>query len=569
MCGVAAIWGKGDIKPMTRILEHRGPDEEGFYENGAIKLGSRRLKVIDLTCGCQPITSADGRTTIVYNGEAFNYRELRAELVREFEFRTRCDTEVVLYAYIKWGPDFLRRINGQFAFVIYDGEKFFAARDRLGEKPLYWARTADGFYAASEIKALLTQIASAPRLEESFWVYDAALAPDTLFEGIYELPAAHSLTYDGRTVKVERYWEVPPPVEEPLRRDDEYVDELLALIEDSVRLRMTADVPVGLFLSGGLDSSVMAATARPSDVFSCRFPLGKDFDEFAYAEMMARAVGARQHVVSPTPEDFARELETIVWRLDQPIATASTVAEFALAKKAKESVTVVLGGQGADEIFSGYVRYLLMDIERELGARPELASYQPLARFFWRGDMFGDPAARYFHLIHRARPRDPAPYLERLRTFFRDGRNLVDALGLADLQMSLPSLLTMNDRAAAGYGLENRCPFLDHRIVEFAFRLPPHLKIRNMTQKVVLRLAARRLIPAEIIDRRDKKGLVTPVHRWLNGPLKSWAAELERSLIARGLPLPPPNERGEFDRGQYTKICLELWFRRFFPAWHA
>jgi len=568
MCGVAAIWGKGDIRPMTRILAHRGPDAEGFYEKGAVKLGSRRLKVIDLVGGDQPMVSADGRTAIVYNGEVFNYRELRAELAAEYEFRTQCDTEVLLAAFGKWGPACLARLNGQFAFVIYDGERFFAARDRLGEKPLYWAKTADGFYAASEIKALLTQITSAPRIDEAFWVYDAAIAPETLFDGVYELPPAHALYFDGRTVRVERYWEAPPPVELPPRRDDDYVEELRALIEDSVRLRMTADVPVGLFLSGGLDSSIMAAVARPADVFTCRFELGRDFDEFHYAETIARAIGARQHVVTPTAEDFARDLETMIGRLDQPIATASTIAEFALARKASESVTVVLGGQGADEIFRGYVRYLLMHIEFAIAGRPELASYQPLARFFWCSNMFAEPAARYFHLIHRARPRDPEPYLAQLRPFFA-GRGLLDALGLADLRLSLPSLLTMNDRAAAAFGLENRCPFLDHRIVEFAFRLPPHLKIRDVTQKAILRTAARPLIPAEIIDRRDKKGLVTPVHRWLNGPLKTWAADLERSFAERRLPRPAGNDRGEFDRGQYTRICLELWFRRFFPDWHA
>lgn len=569
MCGIAAIWGKGEIEPMTRVLTHRGPDEEGFFHDGPVHLGSRRLKVIDLFTGRQPIRSEDGTCAIVYNGEIFNYRALRAELEPDYRFLTQSDTEVILHAYRRWGRDCLSRFNGQFAFAIYDGARIFAARDRLGEKPLYWTRNADGFYLASEIKALLTQVQSAPRIDDSFWTFDAALAPDTMFDGIYELPPAHLLIYDGQNVRIERYWEIPKPDPDAPVDEDELVEELQALIADAVRLRMVADVPIGLFLSGGLDSSLMASLARPNETFICRFPLGPAFDEFAYAEMMAGRVGARVHVVTPTAADLQRDLETIVWHLDQPIATASTISEFSLARRAKEYVTVVLGGQGADEIFGGYVRYLLMDLEREVGECPELAAYHSLARFFWRSDLFADPAARYYHLIHRAEVADPLRQIDRIRAYFQAGRSLIDCLGLADIHLSLPSLITMNDRAAAAYGLENRCPFLDHRIVEFAFRLPPHLKVRRLGTKIILRRAAHGRIPAAIIDRKDKKGLVVPIQQWLDGPLAGWAKELEQSLAARGLPLPPSAGRGEFDRGRYSRICLELWFRRFFPGWHA
>lgn len=569
MCGIAAIWGKGDIHTMTRILTHRGPDEEGFFTDGPVKLGSRRLKVIDLVTGRQPIADEEGRHVIVYNGEVFNYRELRKELESEYPFRTQTDTEVILHAYRKWGRACVHHFNGQFAFVIYDGRTFFAARDRMGEKPFYWAKNDAGFYAASEIKALLTQISSAPRLDTAFWAFDAAVAPATLFEGVWELPPGHTLTYDGEQVAVTRYWEVPAPVEAPVASEDDLVEELAALIEDAVRLRLAADVPVGLFLSGGLDSSIMAAVAHPTDVFSCRFPLGTAFDEFEHAQTMARLIGARQHVVTPTAADLQNDLERIIWHLDQPIATASPIGEFSLAKTARGVVTVVLGGQGADEAFGGYVRYLLMQIEDELKRRPELANYRSLAGFFWHPDVLGEPAARYYHLIHRFQTPDAAAHIDRVRSFFHAGRSLIDCLGLTDIHLSLPSLITMNDRAAAAYGLENRCPFLDHRLIEFAFRLPPRLKIRDLTTKFLLRRVAERWVPASILNRKDKKGLVVPFGQWLTGPLKDWAAELERSLIARGLPLPSPTVRGEFDRGLYARISLELWFRNFFPAWHA
>ncbi|HPM78222.1 MAG TPA: asparagine synthase (glutamine-hydrolyzing) [bacterium] len=568
MCGIAGIWGQGDIVTMTRILQHRGPDEEGFFRTEPVQLGSRRLKVIDLVTGTQPIASEDGKIVIVYNGEIFNYRELRTELQQEFPFKTQTDTEVILHAYRRWGTDCVRRFNGQFAFAIYDGKQLFCARDRMGEKPFYYAHTAKGFFLASEIKAILTQIDSAPRIDESFWVFDCAIAPQTLFTNINELPPGHCLTFNGHTLKIDRYWSLPEPVEQ-YRQENDLVEELRELLKDAVRLRKIADVPVGLFLSGGLDSAVMAGAMRPQEVFSCRFPLGDAFDEFRYAQVMAEYIGARHHAITPTYEDFRELMPKIVWHLDQPIATASSISEFLLARKASEYVTVVLGGQGADEIFGGYIRYVLMSIENDLARRPELATYYPLARFFWRDDMFGDPAVRYYHLIHRAQVEDPTPHVQRVRSHFRSDRPVIDNIGIADIHLSLPSLITMNDRASSAYGLENRCPFLDHRLVEFAFRLPPTAKINELTTKSILRRAARGLVPDEIIDRRDKKGLVVPFMQWLTGPLREWANELERSLRARGLTIPPTADRGEFDRGLYSRVCLELWFRNFFPDWHG
>jgi asparagine synthase (glutamine-hydrolysing) len=211
-----------------------------------------------------------------------------------------------------------------------------------------------------------------------------------------------------------------------------------------------------------------------------------------------------------------------------------------------------------------------MGIEYDLARRPELANYQPLARFFWRPEMFGDPASRYYSLIHRAEVADPSPHIARVRRYFADERrSLIDRMGLADIHLSLPSLITMNDRAAAAHGLENRCPFLDHRIVEFAFRLPPELKICELKTKRILRLAARDLVPEQILQRRDKKGLVVPFGPWLNGPLKKWSSELDASLASRKLSIPPPTARGDFDRGLYSRVCLELWFRNFFPDWHG
>lgn len=559
MCGIAGFWGTGDLRAMADVIAHRGPDEEGFRVDGPVGLASKRLSVIDVAGGRQPIGNPEGTAWIVYNGEVFNFQELRRELSAKYEFRTATDTEVVLRAYEEWGEGCLARLNGQFAFAIWDGRRLFLARDRLGEKPLYYALHDGTFLFASEIKSLLTRMPARPRLTEDFLAFETCLGEDTLFEGVRSLPPAHYLLYDGARIETRRYWDLS--FREPERRSDaDYVDELRWLLEDSVRLRLISDVPLGLFLSGGLDSAVIAALAKPDVVFSCRFPLGEAYDEFPWAERVARHVGARQFVVTPTAEDFRRRIENILWHLDQPIATASTVAEFMLAEAAAEHVKVVLGGQGSDEIFGGYVRYLLMTTERNLGAADEIRNYLPLARHFWREDFGGDPLRRYLHLVRRGGKEGDAAEA-RVRAWFERPRTLVDRMGYTDLNLSLPSLLTMNDRAAAASSLENRCPFLDHRIVEFAFRLPERLKIDGLTTKSILRKAARGWLPDEVIDRRDKKGLVAPIQRWLSEDLREWADGRIARVASR---FPASASRGEFDRSRYSALCFAIWQERFF-----
>lgn len=564
MCGIAGIWGKGNIQPMIDILTHRGPDEEGSYVNGDVKLGIRRLKVIDLFTGSQPIYNEDKSMVIVFNGEIFNFRVLRTELEDLGHiFYTKTDTEVILHAYEQWKEGCLDRFNGQFAFCIYDGKRIFLARDRMGEKPLYYYNQNGRFLFASEIKALLTQVKTKPNIDETFWVFDSAVEGRTLFQDVFELPPATYLIFDGKKAKVKTYWEVPsePTLDLP---ESVLISKLRDLIEDAVKIRMHADVPVGLFLSGGIDSAAMACFANPDIVFTCRFDLGAKFDEFHYAKLVADHVGAKQVVVTPTYEDMRSRLSSIIWHLDQPIATASSLSEFMLAREAKKHVKVILGGQGADELFGGYIRYLLLQIENELSDQPEIKNYHSLARFFWCQQMFQDPVRRYYHLIRRASPVDDEPYYKIVKNRFDRQPDLVNAMGYTDTFLSLPSLITMNDRAAAASGLENRCPFLDHRLVEFAFSLPSGYKIREFKTKSLLRKALKGVVPDPILERRDKKGLVVPFAQWLSDPLLQWAKELEASLHRR-IVVPGKSGRGEFDRGLYTRVCLEHWFQNFFP----
>lgn len=564
MCGIAGFWGKGDISDATEILYHRGPDDSGTEVLGPVSLGNRRLKVIDLKTGHQPMTNEDGRLTLVFNGMIFNYPELRRELERRYQFRTRSDTEVILHAFEEWGAECLDRFIGMFAFALWDGKELFLARDRMGEKPLYYtaSRGPVRFAFASEIKSLLTLVDGVPDLGDDFGAFETAVGDATLFKDIRSLPPGCYLRYDGKRVRIKRYWEIPS-FDGPYQKEAYYVEKLRWLLEDAVRLRLRSDVPVGVFLSGGLDSSIIACIARPDVVFSCRYPHGPRYDEFEHAQTVARHVKARQVVIQPTSADFKRDYPRILWHLDQPIATASSIGEFSLARAASEQVKVVLGGQGADECFGGYVRYLLMTAEEELGSREELRHYLPLARFFWHPEMFTDPARRYFQLIRRSERECPSSE-QRVRDSFARHAHLVDRMGRADIELSLPSLITMNDRAAAAWGLENRTPFLDHRIVELAFQLPPELKIRGMEQKVILRKVARGLVPDSIIDRKDKKGLIVPIQIWLEKELKGWARSLVSSLRKRPLYRQIPKagtSRGEFDRRLYSLLSLELWCR--------
>ncbi len=561
MCGIAGIYGAGDIESMARRLAHRGPDDEGLYRSGPVQLVVRRLAVIDLETGHQPLSNARGNLWIAFNGELFNYIELRCELEkRGHRFLTRSDTEVVVTAYEEWGAACLQRFIGMFAFAIWDGGTLFLARDRLGEKPLFYARHRGSFLFASEIKALLVEVPAEPNLDERFPVLEAALEPETLFKGIYSLEPGHWLTYNGRELEVRAYWSLPEGPEDP-RPQDELVEELRALVQDAVRLRLRSDVPVGLFLSGGLDSAMLGALAHPHEVFTCRLPYGPAFDEYEYARSVAAALGADLTTVTVTPRDFQQELPRIIWHLDQPIATASSAAEFALARAARDHVKVVLGGQGADEIFGGYVRYVLLTEERRLAEAELLHDYHPLARLLWGAGVFAEPAERYFQLLRRG--SGSAAVLQLVRQIFARRGALVDRMGAVDLALTFPSLILMNDRAAAAYGLENRSPYLDHRVVEFAFRLPPHAKINGLTTKAILRQAARGLVPNQIVDRQDKKGLGLPVRRWLAGELKSWADDLAGSLARRGIEITPGHDREEFDRTLFTRVGLELWFRTF------
>lgn len=561
MCGIAGIWGKGNIKKMLDALSHRGPDGEGVYSNEELKLGARCLKITDFLNGDQPIYNEDKTICVVLNGEIYNYLEIKKELKEKHVFKTKTDTEVIAHAYEEFGIDCVNRFNGSFALAIWDGKFLFLVRDRIGQKPLYYYHKHNRFIFASEIKGILTQVDAIPNITENFKVFETTLDEETLFKDIFSLPPASILIFDGININIKKYWELKSN-SSIYSSEKQYIEKLRWLIEDAVRLHLRGESSIGLFLSGGLDSSLIAYLVKPKHVFSCHYKLGEDFDELQYAQLVAKDIGAKLHVIEPVSSDFQKFYEKIIWHLDQPIATASTLSNFLLAKEASQFVRVVLNGEGADELFGGYIRYLLMLIEDRLSKTPQIKNYHSLAKYFWNENIFNDPAERYFELTKRGIPQTGFP-LNKIKEIFSRHNQLIDKMCAADIETTLPSLLMMGDRVCGAFGLENRSPYLDYRIVELAFSLPSELKIKDYQTKYILRKVAKGIVPDEIIERKYKTGLITPVAQWFSNDLCNWINLLIERFKKRNIEIEKGKGRGEYDRYLYMLISLELWHQIF------
>ena len=554
MCGIAGIVSQagplqpGGIDRMLQAEKHRGPDDTGSFRTDWLELGMVRLSVIDLSSPnlCPIVYARDGQSpshVLVYNGEIYNYVELREELRgKGHVFQTTSDSEVALHAWLEWGEACLDRFNGMFAIALADLERdlLLLARDVAGEKPLYYTEQDGRFLFASEIKALLGQI-PLPDLNttDEFQAFEYATGKETLFEGVYALRPGHKLVLRGlrgnfKGRRESEYWSL---VDELRDVDpDKAVDELDELLQDAVRLRLRADVPWGLYLSGGIDSSLIAALSRPKVAFSIHFPYGARYDELRYAEVMARAVGAEHVVVRPTREDFEAHLDDLVYHLDQPVGSFSAFPLYMLARTARERVKIVLSGEGVDELFSGYTRYLLPWHDQLTYEQVELRNYHSLLDFY-----YGKPLDRYARLLNRGAVSD-AVVKSVIAPHFGQFSDLRHSMGYTDFKLMLVTLLHMEDRAAAAFGLENRAPFLDRRLIAFAFSIPGDLKLRAHVTKWIVKEVARRHLPAAVVDRPDKQGLIAPINIWMN---------------FRG-------QRGEFDRNGYNKLCMERWLKVFF-----
>lgn len=622
MCGICGFFHYGNsagatwdgpalVAAMTGTIVHRGPDDDGFFVEGPVALGMRRLSIVDVSGGHQPIFNEDESLVIVYNGEIYNYLSLREELqARGHRFRTRSDTEVILHLYEEYGARAIERLDGIFAFCIYDRrrEQLFLARDRVGVKPLYYVDLGGTIAFASEIKALLEIPGLAREVDEDalglYLTLRYVPAPLTMFRDVRKLLPAHWLRANAAERRTERYWS---PRYEPKvdLGEREAVDRLAGLVRDSVRRQMQSDpeVRVGAFLSGGVDSSaivgLMAEAAGPGvPTFSVGFRDGGRTNELDAARAFATRVGAEHHEVSLDTNDFMSYLPDAVWHQDEPVADAAAIPLHFLSECARDHVKVVLTGEGADELFAGYHRHLGEYAASALGPIPRLARLLGASRVLERlirskkarrglgGLVIDDPDRRLLWWLSAApaavkgallgiSPDAAEADVARLiseRLAPSDARSNFDRLAQLDLEVWLPDdLLMKKDKMGMSASIEARVPFLDNAIIDFATRLPVGLRMRGLRGKRILREAMRPLLPAEIL-RRPKLGFVVPTDRWLKGTMRPFVHEMlldhpaTAGYFARGS---VPALLREFEAGAphgqavFSLLWFELWHRRF------
>ncbi len=607
MCGIAGIRSftgetpdRAALTAMADTLAHRGPDASGFWVGDGVGLAHRRLSIIDLEGSPQPMASPDGRWHLVFNGEIFNYRELRGRFAGAFEYRTQGDGEAILAGLVRHGIGVTRHLLGQFAFAAHDaltGDTYLV-RDRLGILPLYYRQDARRLVFGSEIKAVLAGSDGPPSVDvASLGAYlrgRSVPAPHTLVEGVRKLPAAHVLRVDrgGRT-ELTRYWEPPAPDPAGAWTPDAAVDAVDAAVREAVSAALVADVPVGAYLSGGVDSSLITAVmsrlreGAGVETFSAGFGDPRH-DELPWARRVSDRLGTRHHEVLVRPEDFETHWRRLTWHRDAPMSEPADVAVYQLARLARERVTVVLSGEGGDELFAGYPKYTMTRMMRATrlvpaGLRstvvdaldPRLPTRLARARIALRvagarteaeqvAQWFAPFSARERALLlgdvdqHEVTPTGDAP------------RDLVGRMLAADLRSWLPdNLLERGDRMSMATSLELRPPLLDHRLVELAFRLPSSVKVRGGVTKWALKEVARRYLPDEVVDRR-KVGFRVPLDAWfrsglresmwdrLTGPQSFVAGTLDRGQVVRLL---ERHESGRFNEEAriWTLMSLEVW----------
>jgi asparagine synthase (glutamine-hydrolysing) len=607
MCGIAGKFNfdranqidRGRLTAMTNSIAHRGPDAAGFYVGDGIGLGHRRLSIIDLAGGQQPLANEDRTVWVVFNGEIYNFHEIRSELLGfGHRFRTHSDTEVIVHAYEQWGERAVDRFRGMFAFALWDEPKrrLVLGRDRLGVKPLYYCTGESGVTFGSEIKALLED-PDVPR-GWSAGALDAYLAlqyvpgPQTIYRAVYKLPPGHLLVAEHECVQIRRYWDLEFSGDGDAAREGDYLNQLDELVTESVRLRLVSDVPLGAFLSGGIDSSaVVAAMAEVCRGRVVTTSVGFNehaFNELEYARTVARHLDVEQHeqIVQAGDHEIVDLLPKLAWHLDEPFADSSAVPTYYVSKAAREHVTVALSGDGGDELWAGYRRHR---VERsELMARRwlgpaggrlagRIAGRLPLGlkgvRSMRHLAVTPAEACARKHGSSEVRHCDPLLTLRHAYESCESADPLDRAL-YADVKTYLvDDIMTKVDKMSMAVSLESREPLLDHLLLEFAATVPSGLKLKNGQGKYLLRRLLERRVPKAIVD-RPKHGFEAPIGQWLRGPL---APMVDRLLTDGRL-----RDRGIFDdRGVaavwrehlngerdhrhrlWSLVMLELWFREF------
>ena len=577
MCGIAGLVllspsdgarlpddAAAHVRAMLDSMAYRGPDGQGIHCNGPVCLGHRRLSIIDLAGGAQPMDN--GRHVLTFNGEIYNYRELRALLEEEgFRFRTASDTEVLLAAYARWGTDCLSRLDGMFAFALWDAprRRLFCARDRFGKKPFFYAQTRDLFLFASELHALARVpslcLTLSPDALPRFMAYDYVPTPETPYAEARSLPPAHALLLEGGEPRTACYWDLPMPDETDRRSEDELCERLRALMYKAVERRMISDVPLGVFLSGGIDSSIVAGcmarqSSRPIETFSIGFREAS-YDESRFARIVAEKFGTTHHEQILAAGDCADILPDIISRMDVPLADPSAAPTWLLARLTRRHVTVALGGDGADELWAGYEHYIGFDLSERYNRLPVWLRHgviEPLCRLLPTSAGYINPRLAVQTFLHGARSPawqriqimlaslmpdlqarilahpDPgllrpeqlfAPTLRHYSHWPEPASPLARAFYVYVHGFMLDDILVKVDRCSMLHSLEVRAPFLDTALAEFTARLPVRTRLHGFRRKYLLKKAFADLLPQEIL-RRGKRGFQIPVAAWLRGRLR-------------------------------------------------
>ncbi len=632
MCGINGIAyssrsgqqvDPGVLSRMRDVISYRGPDDEGLFIDGAVGLGHRRLSIVDVASGHQPMTNEDGSLHITYNGEIYNHADFRSSLeAKGHVYRTHCDTETILHLYEEYGERCVDFLRGMFAFAIWDQRKreLFIARDRLGVKPLYYTKTADGsLFFGSEIKTLFQVNGVTPALNyqalPDYLANHATSGEATLFEGVQRLLPGHTMLWCDGELRINRYWDVSfSKGEDGGRSDKQYIEQWTELFRTSVKLRLMADVPLGMFLSGGIDSSAIAAVMsemvhEPIKTFSVAFR-EREANELEYARLVAEKFKTDHHEIVVSADDFFSVLPKLIWHEDEPLAHPSSVALYFVSRLASENVKVVLTGEGSDELLAGYARYrktllnlswgrryhnltpqLIKDtVRKQLAALPGGRVKQKLLRTFLT--LTPDLESIYFDnfavfgrdtqpnlLTRETRERIGAtdPY-QAVRELLRqtDAKSLLDRLLYADIKTYLHELLMKQDQMSMATSVESRVPFLDHKLVEFTARMPDTMKLRGGTTKYVLRESMKGVLPEQILS-RSKMGFPVPIGRWFRGQYSSLLDEyvLSDRALSRGI-FEPNFVRDLVRRHQvggenhderlWALVNFEMWQRRFFDG---
>ncbi|MGH7659215.1 MAG: asparagine synthase (glutamine-hydrolyzing), partial [Gemmatimonadales bacterium] len=548
----------------------------------------------------------------------YNYVELREELKsRGHRFRTTSDTEVVLRMYLEYGTDAIRRLNGMFAFLLYDPARgrVVAARDHFGITPLYFTRAAGQLLFASEIKALLRHPAVRAEADgealQEYFTFQLVLDDRTMFRNVHKVRPGtyHVIDLSSGTTRITCFWEPRFDVDTS-HTESWFTERLRHLLDDSIRLQLRSDVPVGAYLSGGTDSSLIATLASkhlggPLDVFTGAFQEGPQFDETPYARMVAERTGARLHMVHPTEDQFLEVLPALVRSMDEPAAGPGLFPQYAVAACASRHVKVMLGGQGGDELFGGYTRYVVAYLEQAIKGAifesneegehivslksilpnlPYLREYVPMLQGFWRADIFEPMDRRYFRLIDRSggalslltrqfrKAYDREGIFERFQQTFNhpDTLSYFNKMAHFDMVAGLPALLHVEDRVSMAVSVESRVPLLDHRIADLVASMPPAMKFKGAEMKYILKQAAGDLLPPAIRDRRDKMGFPVPLHLWMQGRLGEYARDMllgpdarTRHIFDAGEIEKMMNYERAYGRSLWGALNLELWHREF------